>query len=40
MATTELIDAIELGSFKITDIAGKKGNDGSMHVLAYATEAS
>ena len=40
MATTEFIAAIELGSSKITGIAGKKGNDGSMQVLAYATEDS
>ena len=30
MATTEFIAAIELGSSKITGVAGKKNSDGSM----------
>ena len=33
MATTEFIAAIELGSSKITGVAGKKNSDGSMQVL-------
>lgn len=40
MATTEFIAAIELGSSKITGVAGKKNSDGSMQVLAYAQENS
>lgn len=40
MATTEFIAAIELGSSKITGIAGRKNSDGSMQVLAYAKENS
>ncbi len=40
MATTEFIAAIELGSSKVTGIAGKKNSDGSMQVLAYAKEDS
>lgn len=40
MATTDFIAAIELGSSKITGIAGRKNSDGSMQVLAYATEDS
>ena len=40
MATTEFIAAIELGSSKITGVAGKKNSDGSMQVLAYAQEDS
>jgi len=40
MATTEFIAAIELGSSKITGVAGKKNSDGSMEVLAYAQEDS
>ncbi|MCD8183644.1 MAG: cell division protein FtsA [Bacteroides sp.] len=38
MATTDFIAAIELGSSKISGIAGKKGSDGSIQVLAYARE--
>lgn len=30
MATTEFIAAIELGSSKITGVAGRKNSDGSM----------
>ena len=40
MAVTDFIAAIELGSSKITGIAGKKNADGSMHILAYASEHS
>ena len=40
MATTEFIAAIELGSSKITGVAGRKNSDGSMQVLAYAQEDS
>ena len=40
MATTEFIAAIELGSSKVTGIAGRKNSDGSMQVLAYAKEHS
>ena len=40
MATTEFIAAIELGSTKITGVAGRKNSDGSMQVLAYAQEDS
>ena len=40
MATTEFIAAIELGSSKVTGIAGRKNRDGSMQVLAYAKEDS
>lgn len=40
MATTEFIAAIELGSSKITGIAGRKNSDGSMQILAYAQENS
>lgn len=40
MATTDFIAAIELGSSKITGIAGKKNSDGSIQVLAYAREDS
>lgn len=36
MATTEFIAAIELGSSKISAIAGKKNSDGSIEVLAHA----
>ena len=35
MAITELIAAIELGSSKISGIAGKKNEDGTIQVLAY-----
>lgn len=38
MATTDFIAAIELSSSKISGIAGKKNSDGSMQVLAYASE--
>ena len=38
MATTEFIAAIELGSSKITGVAGRKNSDGSMQILAYAQE--
>jgi cell division protein FtsA len=34
----EFIAAIELGSYKIAGIAGKKNSDESLQVLAYATE--
>ena len=34
MATTEFIAAIELGSSKITGVAGKKNSDGSMQALS------
>lgn len=40
MAETDFIVAIELGSSKITGIAGRKESDGSIHVLAYAKEDS
>lgn len=40
MATTDFIAAIELGSSKITGVAGKKNSDGSIQVLAYAREDS
>lgn len=40
MATTEFIAAIELGSSKITGVAGRKNSDGSMQVLAFAQEDS
>jgi len=40
MAETDFIVAIELGSSKITGIAGKKNSDGSLHVLACASEDS
>ena len=36
MATTEFIAAIELGSSKITGVAGRKNSDGSMQVLAIS----
>lgn len=38
MIAKEFIVAIELGSSKITGIAGKKTNDGSIQVLAYTSE--
>ncbi len=38
MAATDFIVAIELGSSKITGIAGKKHADGSIQVLALASE--
>lgn len=37
-AAKDFIVAIELGSSKITGIAGKKNSDGSIQVLAYAHE--
>ncbi len=40
MAATDFIVAIELGSSKITSIAGRKNDDGSIHVLACAKEDS
>jgi cell division protein FtsA len=40
MATTEFIAAIELGSSKITGVAGRKNSDGSMQILAYTQEDS
>lgn len=40
MAATDFIVAIELGSSKITGLAGKKSSDGSIQVLAYAQEDS
>lgn len=40
MAVTDFIVAIELGSTKITGIAGKKSADGSIQILAYASEHS
>lgn len=40
MAVTDFIVAIELGSSKITGIAGRKNSDGSMYVLACASEDS
>ncbi|MDO4956767.1 MAG: cell division protein FtsA, partial [Bacteroidales bacterium] len=36
----DFVVAIELGSSKITGIAGKKNSDGSITVLAYAREDS
>ena len=38
MAAKDFIVAIELGSSKITGIAGRKGTDGSIHILAVARE--
>lgn len=38
MATTDFIAAVELGSSKLSGIAGKKNSDGSIQVLAYAHE--
>ena len=38
MAAKEFIVAIELGSTKITGIAGKKSMDGSIQVLAVVRE--
>ncbi len=40
MSTTEFIAAIELGSSRIAGIAGRKHDDGSLEVLAYACEDS
>ncbi len=38
MTAKDFIVAIELGSSKLTGIAGKKNNDGSIQILAYAKE--
>ena len=40
MAASEkdFIVAIELGSSKISGVAGRRNNDGTMQNLAYATE--
>lgn len=38
MATTDFIVAIELGSSKITGIAGKRDSDNSISVMAFAQE--
>ena len=38
MTAKDFIVAIELGSSKITGIAGKKNNDGSIQIFAYARE--
>ena len=40
MAVTDFIAAIELGSTKITGLAGKKKADGSIEILAHASERS
>ena len=40
MAATDFTVAIELGSTEITGIAGKKNADGSIELLAYASERS
>ena len=40
MAAKDFIVAIELGSSKITGIAGKKLPDGSIQILATASECS
>ncbi len=40
MAVTYFIAAIELGSTEISGIAGKKNSDGSIQILAYASERS
>lgn len=40
MAVTDFIAAIELGSTEISGIAGKKNSDGSIQILAYASERS
>lgn len=40
MAATDFIVAIELGSTRISGIAGKKNADGSINILAYAFEKS
>ncbi|WP_321335214.1 cell division protein FtsA [uncultured Bacteroides sp.] len=40
MSKTDFIVAIELGSSKITGIAGRKNSDGSIQILAYAKEDS
>lgn len=38
MVPTEIIAAVELSSSKISGIAGHRNDDGSMQILAYATE--
>jgi len=38
MATTDFIAAIELGSSRVSGMAGQKSTDGSVNVLAYAFE--
>ena len=38
MTAKDFIVAIELGSSKITGIAGKKNSDGSIQIFAYARE--
>jgi cell division protein FtsA len=38
MVTNDLIVAIELGSSKIAGAVGRKRADGSLQVLAYASE--
>ena len=40
MAVTDFIVAIELGSTRISGVAGKKKADGSIQILAYASEKS
>ena len=40
MAVTDFIVAIELGSAKISGIAGKKLPDGSIQILATASESA
>lgn len=40
MAETDFVAAIELGSSKITGIAGRKNSDGSVYVLACVSEDS
>lgn len=40
MAATDFIVAIELGSTEIAGLAGKKNTDGSIRILAYASERS
>lgn len=37
-ATTDFMVAIELGSTKITGVAGRKRSDGTLDILAYAAE--
>lgn len=40
MAITEFIAAVELGSTKISGMAGKKSEDGTLQILAFAQEKS
>ena len=40
MAVTDFIAAVELASSQITAIAGKKNADGTIQILAYASEPS